>query len=540
MGVYNILGSARIPGKYSVEDLRDHISIMANDNVYRDALLMLMALDAMKRKQTVMIYCNKDHFHSLTSRNCLLYAPGAIMMDPERDASVIIQNMNAGKSVIVDIAGMGMLQKNALGYELMNRLHLLNTNRLSFFMQTMECLYPRKRSYSEHHGIHSLMHFLNEKKGTQTEFVVTNRSPDEIPIEVRNICAVQIFGQITSPDCMRSVAKTYNTKIEEFANKPDGIMQMSKRQFQINNPRTATRFLDSTKEDGTDHRHPTDELPLEMAEIRETVFMQESLPHELALVEKVGKFDPLDPDGTKCNPGANTKEQEAFEQELTEEKEQSLGLEPGRATMRLRKTIPAKATAPTKKSPDSTLAATGAITIANDNIKMASKSRAANKRFVGAQTSIAMVDSAGIADASRMVSIGLKVVNSRGGMLNAPLDGRLKPESLARQIIEDNHLQEAVSAASSVSQRSSRKGFKLSAPAYATAYYEALNSNSALARYFHSENFLKDNQDDLIMSLKQVSDEEDTGRRSEAQYQLLRNAMMAFVKANTAELPDAA
>lgn len=171
--------------------------------------------------------------------------------------------------------------------------------------------------------------------------------------------------------------------------------------------------------------------------------------------------------------------------------------------------------------------------IANDNLHDGKRTK--NTRLSGTKDAAALLREAGIQNADRMVSFGLKAINAREGRLNVPLRCDITWRGLAERLIHDALLREAVSAGSAISQRyTGNKAIVVSGAAYTTAYYQALNDNANLARQFHIDMFLTDPMNrsaeskSLEQALKQLGTEKDVKRRSESQYLHLRSAWMRY------------
>lgn len=507
-----------VTGYYSDEDLVMQIMLYGDITPWRCARMMRIAEEERAKERMVLVLTENEIVSHLSVLGFLVYRPATHGFNAS-DIAVIIGQLQAGDAVVINTNELGDDDKYRISRLLVAALSLMDISRLSLVVESTEQFFSRRWNYGNKAGMPTLNNLLKRAKGSGAHMAFAAESPKEIAIEIANSCGTAAVGRVSNNDRATAVGNSVDKRLVRNANEMWGIKALNPNDFYLYNHTTAPR---QAAAQGV--------LPIETPVNMLAMTQMSMLPCRLRDEPLFCLYDPSKPTPT---PDLDGEHQEAFV-DLIERGRDEADAEAERPAIAARKDSPS---------------VSRAVSIANDNATAPVRRKAVRTRFTGASTAVAMIRAAGIQNADRYVTIGLKVVNARGGRLNAPLHGRLTPQSLATKVIKDDLLRDAIRTGFAVAHRSrSDKSTVISAPAYAAAFYHALGEDQALARRFHAEMFVEGVRSgkrspqgrDLDAAMRQIGTEANSTLRSEAQYQLLRNAWILFQNANRAALPKAA
>lgn len=492
---------------YTDEDLALQMIIYGDISSWRCARMMRIAEEQSKKDRMVLVLTENESVSHLATLGFLVYRPSAHGYR-NTDIAVLIGLLQAGQNIVIDTNLLEDERKYEISRELVGALSTINVARLSLIVESTEQFYARRWNYGNRSGVPVLNNLLKRFKAQGSRVAFGAESPEEIAIEIARSCGTSAVGRISNHDRVRAVGKSVDPRLPQHADRLYGIKLLDPNDFYLYNRTTAPRIGDRQAE-----------LPLNVPVTGDAIARAHIVPCWIRDHELECGFDPNSP---TPGPELDSEGQEAMIKALQEARESELLI--------------------AAKSVQEAIAKTGSIVTANDNAGPRRYQKAsAPQRLSGSQYAVERVEAAGIPNAKRMISMGLKAINSRGGRLNVPLHGGITAKNLADRIIKDELLREAVTAAASLANRfSSFEGTSVSGVAYAAAYYQALCEHVTLARAFHHEMFVEGQSrkaSDVTLSprayamktaLCQLGAEVNTKRRSESQYLHLRNAWGQF------------
>lgn len=516
--------TAGIEGYYSKEDMVLQMIFYSDITSWRTARLMQVAEECRGDMRSVLVLTENCEVEHLAKVGFLVYRPSLHGLDAEADAMAVIARLRDGDSVVVNTTETELHPKNLLMRHLMNGLAGMNISQLALVVENTEAFFPRKRSYGDNEGMHTMGNLLRRAKTARAPFVFGAESPQEIAREIAKSCGTPIVGRITNDECMRDVSRAVDVRIRKYADAPFyGTKALDPRDFYIYNRYTAPRQEAPQMELGIDVGiHALTRGHLVPCWLSDRVLTCGFLP-----------------DAPTPGPDLDGKEQKRFDEEIRQSRiDGDVGSQ-------------APASTPVTPATPATDALPSNVVPMRTKRQAATTTKVAKARSSRIATSEAMVmvEAAGILNAERYVGIGRTVVNARGGRLYPPLDRRLTPRSLAQRVISDDRLREAILAGYALCSRFTRSGAVASSRAYATAYYQAMQEDLALARSFHAEIAVDGIRSagrrspralDLETGLRRLGGIDDVVERGEAQYQAIRSAWTAYLSANARAMEMAA
>lgn len=492
---------------YTNQDLVLQMIIYGDISSWRCARMMRIAEEQAADDRMVLVLTENESVSHLASLGFIVYRP-AVHGYSNTDIDVLIALLQGGQHVVIDTNLLEDEQKYEISRLLVGALSRINVAKLSLIIESTEQFYARRWNFGNRSGVPVLNNLLKRFKAQGSRVAFGAESPEEIAIEIARSCGTSAVGRISNHDRVKAVGRSVDHRLPKHADRLYGIKLLDPNDFYLYNRTTAPRMAERQAE-----------LPLNVPVTGEAIARAHIVPCWLKDYDLECGFDPNSP---TPGPELDGKGQETMIKVLKEARESELLI--------------------AAKSVQEAIAKSGSIVTANDNAGPRRDQKASTpQRLSGSQYAVQRVEAAGIPNAKRLVSMGLKAINSRGGKLNAPLHGGITAKNLADRIIEDELLREAVTAAASLANRfSSIEGTSVSGVAYAAAYYQALCEHATLARAFHHEMFVEGQSrgaSDATLSprayamktaLCQLGAEANMKRRSESQYLHLRNAWGQF------------
>lgn len=492
---------------YTNEDLVLQMIIYGDISSWRCARMMRIAEEQAAENRMVLVLTENESVSHLASLGFIVYRP-AVHGYSNTDIDVLIALLQGGQHIVIDTNLLEDEQKYEISRLLVGALSTINVARLSLIIESTEQFYARRWNYGNRSGVPVLNNLLKRFKAQGSRVAFGAESPEEIAIEIARSCGTSAVGRISNHDRVKAVGRSVDHRLPKHADRLYGIKLLDPNDFYLYNRTTAPRLGERQAE-----------LPLNVPVTGEAIARAHIVPCWLKDYDLECGFNPNSP-----TPGP--------ELDSDKQKEMIEALDEARDN---EQRVAAKAV-------QEAIAKAGSIVTANDNAApRRNRKTATPQRLSGSQYAVERVEAAGIPNAKRLVSMGLKAINSRGGRLNVPLHGGITAKNLADRIIEDELLREAVTAAATLANRfASFEGTSVSGVACAAAYYQALCENATLARAFYHEMFvegqsrkkrepvLSPSASAMKIALCQLGAEANAKRRTESQYLHLRNAWDQF------------
>lgn len=499
-----------VEGYYSNEDLILQMIFYSDITSWRTARLMQVAEECRRDGRSVLVLTENAEVEHLANLGFLVYRPSLHGLNPIADAMAVVARIRAGDSVVVNTTQTELHPRNIMMRYLLNGLASMDISNLGIVVENTEAFFPRKRSYGDNEGMHTMGVLLRRAKVARIPVAFGAESPQEIAREIGKSCGTPAVGRITNDECMRDVSRGIDARIRRHGNELYGVKSLDPRDFYLFNRYTAPRQAAA-------------QMELEIGVNVEALTRSSIVPCWLS--DRVLQCG-FRPEAPAPGPELESDEQKRFEDEIEQSRAEN---EEGREAASSRQPAPVAVAAPSN--------------VVKMRVSKPVQGRATQRNRLASGEAVPIV-AAKFSNAERLVAIGRTVITSRGGRLYAPLDGRLTPRSLAQRIIDDADLREAILAGHSVYTRFTRSSGFVSSRAYAAALYQAMQEDVDLARSFHSEMSVTGLRSgrrsaralDFEAGLRRIGETGDSNERSEAQYQMIRQAWSTYrtIMSNTA------
>ncbi len=496
----NPVGEYTLQGYYKPYDLVQQMIIYADITDYRTAVMMKIAEEEKTARRSVVFFTENPSTLFLINNGFILYEPG--MEYTASDIDIIIDAITRGQSIIFSTNNIGNPEtKRAMIHQLVSALcsGSVNISNLSMIFENVEQLYSRTWDQATKSGMPTFMDLLGRAKAEHCHVAFAAQSSRNIPRKLADSCSTTIIGRISNRNRAIATAKDIDPRLIRQLDKPFGILMQSEKIFHLYN-RTTAQMQGASETD----------LPEDIKKVIESMAKEGPLPLPTRLKQEdlQCKFDP---DNPKRYRRSEIKIQSKFERKIKAKRDEVNAL-----------TSPANITS--AYIPTAKIAASNGV--ANDNhVRPAQKIGHKREKRFDAQTAIALMRNKGFANPADLVIVGLKVISASKMKLNERVIPSLTPLGMMRRLAADNNLRKAIIAGVDFAAENSVEGLtKVSAPAYAAAYYEALQSEDQFADLFQKQV--------NVETLQKLGAETDELRSSESQYQFLRGEICRIQRAN--------